>query len=161
QDQLRRLCAQIGDHGAYAQGLAAAATSTGDGRRRVALLLEAGHAHEALLGDGPGAIAFYTRAPRETDADPAERLPPARRLGRLRDRAGRALGRLEVLDRRAEHGLRAIERRNTLGALARLATGEGAVDHAVGAWLKCLERDPPAAGAPGGPDREALDGLVD
>jgi tetratricopeptide (TPR) repeat protein len=161
QDQLRRLCAQIGDHGAYAQGLAAAATNTGDGRRRVSLLLEAGHAQDTLLGDAAAAITFYTRARREPEADAAERLRAMRRLDELLDKTGRNADRLEVLDLLADHAPRPVERRNTLGALARLATRENAVDRAVGAWLRCLEMDPPAAGAPGGPDREALDGLVD
>jgi tetratricopeptide (TPR) repeat protein len=153
QDQLRRLCVQIGDHAAYGQGLASAATATGDGRRRVALLLEAGHVHERMLADRAGAIGFYARARREADAEPSDRLRTLRRLDELLEQEGRSAERLEVLESLPELAPRGIEQRNALGAAARLATKIGEVDRAAAAWQRCLQMDTV--------DREAIDGLCD
>jgi len=153
QDQLRRLCVQIGDHAAYAQGLAAAATSVMGGRRRVALLLEAAHVHERLLADRAGAIGFYERARREPEAEPSDRLRALRRLDELLEQEVRDAERLEVLQSLPALAPRRIEQRNALGAAARVATKIGEVELAVAAWQRCFEMDPA--------DREALDGLVD
>jgi tetratricopeptide (TPR) repeat protein len=153
QDQLNRLCATIGDYTAYAEGLASAAKSTTSSRRRVALVLEAGHVHERLLGDLPGAIAFYARVPSEPEAEAPEKLRSLRRLDELLEKAERASERADVLTVLADLTPRASERRQLLGALARVVAALGDVDRAARAWEKRLEMD--AA------DREALDGLVD
>jgi hypothetical protein len=153
QDQLRRQCAAIGEHEPYARGLAAAAARTADGRRRVALLLDAADAHERLLGDVSGAVDLYARARRETAAEPAELLRALRRLDERLAELGRDAERAEVLDNLARLAPRADERRGALVALARLAARLKEIDRAAAAWERCLEAD--AA------DREALDGLVD
>ena len=112
-----------------------------DERRRVALLLEAGDVHERLLADNAGAIALYSARCSEPAAEAPDRLRALRRLDERLDKQERHAERAWTSSRASPSSRPApVERRNALGALARLAARLGDVDRAA-VGLGALPRD--------------------
>ena len=141
EDWFRRLCREQKLPSQLIDGLAAAAASTNDGRRRAVLRGEIATVTDAEIGDRTASIAAYQRAWREPEGDPVTQRRILIRLDELLEAADRQAERLPVLAGLADLAPRPGEKRAALGTRARLASSLGEISTAVTAWRACLDLD--------------------
>ncbi|MFT3921222.1 MAG: tetratricopeptide repeat protein [Myxococcales bacterium] len=146
------LSSKLGEQGRWVGYLERAAQHTSQPVRAAQLRLRAATLAHDPVGDTERAIALCERVFLD-DAESGLALDAGRALDALLEANGRHAARLSVLERLARLETDVERRREVLGALARLASTQGAGARAVSTWLKRLEEDPQ--------DREALDGLVE
>lgn len=151
EEQARTLANKLPAHARFVDILAHAATRATRSTRAGELRLKAATIAHDPVGDTERAIALCEQV-FATDKDPQLALDAGRALDALLEANNRSQARVPVLERLSLLETDKERKREVLGALAKLAGGQGDSERAVATWQKRLQADPS--------DREAVDGLV-